>query len=132
MTLKALNILSAYKEYWILWTDDIKYLTKKWIVNWIWPKEYKLNWLFKAIIKLPFFDNEKGLKLVDDVNTLSIYHDVDYTVWWNYINFTTANLRFVNWLSDLLNWTSILKRYTIILITFIALQWKWTKYFNFK
>ncbi len=133
MTRKTLEILSAYEEYWTLGEADIEYLKKKWIINWIGSGEYKLSSLFFAIAELPLFDKEKSVKLVEDIEIkLSIPHDIEFTIWWNYIDFTASNIRFASWLSDLLNWTSALKKYIIVATTFIILQWQWTKYFNFK
>ncbi len=133
MTKKTFDILSAYKEYWVIWEADIEYLKKKWVINWIWSGEYKLSNLFFAIAELPLFDKDKSKKLVEDIEILlSIPHDIEFTIWWNYLDFTASNIRFISWLFQLLNWTSVLKRYIIVATTFIVLQWKWNKYFNFK
>ena len=131
MTKKVINILKAYKEYWVLWDIELKYLWKVWIINWIWGKD---SLLFKYVNKIQdfkYFKKTKFAKLVQDIENWPVaIHDIDYTIWWNILDFINSNLKLSMWLFKLVNWTDTKYKLLLSISVFVATTILWYKYFN--
>ena len=81
---------------------------------------------------LPYFDSDRYKELRQDIEKISRWHDLDYTIWWSYYNFMKANLIFCIRLYNLLGWTKWYKRLWVVIFTFYILQVYGKQYFNFK
>ena len=107
-------------------------LRKHKIANWIWWEWYNLDNILFSIVELPYFDTKKSKKLIRKIdNNLSVPHDLEFYIWWTYIDFTVSNLKFALWLFKILHWTTIWKRLWITLAVFWILQKFGKKHFNF-
>ena len=124
-----MKIIKKYKETWTLSKQDIKVLKNEWVINWIGWKWMNLEWVLKAIKKLPYFDNEKYDSLYNKILYLSYIHDLDYYIWKNYFDFTVANWDFAVWVYKKLWWSNY-KRIIILILLFILLQVRWFRYFK--
>lgn len=125
------TIINKYKKLLKLNKADIKYLKKKWIINWIWWKWVSLEPIIRKIINLPYFKKEKFNDLYNDIEELSYYHDLDYYIWWWYFKFVRANFLFSYRLYRHLKWTTWTKRIFVFLFIFYILQIYGKQYFNF-
>ena len=125
-----MKIIKRYKETWILTQQDIETLKNEWIINWIGGKWCNLEWVLKAIKKLPYFDNKKYDSLYNKILYLSYIHDLDYYIGNNYLDFTIANWDFAYWVFKKLRWTTTIKRLLILILLFFWLQTKGFRYFK--
>ena len=109
----------------------IEELKAKWIINWIgWEWAY-LRPILESIIELPYFDTEKYTKLLNDFEDTAVnLHDIDYYIWWNYLDFTIANIKLAYRTYKLLTWTNWYKRVGIFILVFIVTQKFWKKHFS--
>ena len=126
------EIIDRYKKYWWLQTKEVDALKKAWIINWIGWKGATLEPIINDIMDLPYFDSDRYKELRQDIEKISRWHDLDYTIWWSYCNFMKANLIFCIRLYNLLGWTKWYKRLWVVIFTFYILQTYGKQYFNFK
>ena len=126
------EIIEKFKKQGWLTEKDIKVLRDKKIVNWIWGENASLKHIIDDILDLPYFEADKYQELFEDIERISIWHDISYFIPWNYLDFTKANIIFSWRLYKLLCWTRWYKRIWIAMITFIVLQIHWKKYFNWE
>ena len=124
------KIIDKYKKYWWLQTKEINILKKAWIINWIGWKGGSLEPIIKDIMNLPYFNNDRYKELIEDIEKISWWHDLDYYIWGWYYKFTKANLVFSMRFYKLLGWTKWYKRLWIVIFTFYVLQKYGKQYFN--
>lgn len=125
------NIIQKYQKQGWLQQKDIEVLKKAGIVNWIGGKGACLEPIIEKILDLPYFDSDRYKELYQDIEVLSYWHDIDYYIPWNYIDFIKVNFIFSYRLYKLLNWTKWYARLWIAVLIFIVLQIYWKEYFNF-
>lgn len=127
--MKTIKKLIPYE----LTKKQINELTNIWIINWIWWKWWiSFNKLFRKIKKIKWFKIKKYENLYNDINTLSIYHDIDFYTWNTIKSFIRANYNFSVRVIQLLHWSSIFGRLFIFLILFLWLNIFWIRFYNWK
>ena len=132
MTKKA-KVLKEYKENWYISREDMNYLIKIWVVNWIWWKWSLLLKYVNTIKTIPEFNESRFWEWISDFEDIPVaYHDIDYTIGWWYWDFTLANFKLAVRTKRLLNWTNMFWKNAIPVMIFISTQLFGTKYFNFK
>ena len=109
------------------WCSILEYkkCIKSWVCNWIWWK----GWINfdKLINKLPYFDTTKWKKLHQDLDYLSMCHDLSYNKGWNLFNFLKANYILWKNVIKLIHWTNLFWKVLVFLCIFL-----WTTLFGFK
>ena len=110
-----------------LTNNQIDYLVKAGIINWIGWEWFNIEKLILDIIKAYFnYDDIKANKLLDDIRQIANIHDIDYFFRnWFYI----SNLKFAYRLFKLLHWTSLINRIWIFIFVFYILNKEWRKYY---
>ncbi len=120
--MKTINTILGYT----LSPEQVEHLRSAGIYNWIgWEWQNIESILLANIELLPWFDNSKAEKLLDDMRQLAIRHDTEFFF---KLGFYRANLRFAKWLFHLLHWSGW-KRFTIALISLILLNKNWKPYY---
>lgn len=110
-----------------LTNNQIDYLTKAGIINWIWWQNSNIEKLILDIIKWYFnFDSDKANNLLDDIRQISYCHDIDFSFknW-----FYKSNLKFAYRLFKLLHWTKFNERLWIFIFVFYLLNKEWREYY---
>lgn len=105
---------------------------KLWIVNWLWwAGGFNISLFFKNNIEqFKEYIPEKGEKLFNDIEELSIMHDVSYYNGSTIIDKIKADYAFSLWVVSLLHWTTTTKRILVFSVIMIILLWKWNQFFN--
>lgn len=95
----------------MLTQQEILSLKSQWIINGIWWKWWADFWLIlKELVKeLPSYQEEKYLKLIDDIEYIAYNHDYEFYKWKTFFSFIKANFLF---------WYRIYKK----------LYWSWFKW----
>jgi len=108
---------------------EISIECKKYWCNWCWWK-WGIN--FGGLMKaLPYFNEWKWKRLLQDLTYLCNWHDIQFWKWWSYFDFVRANFLFSYWVFKLIHWTRLFYRIVIFIVLFLWLTFKWKKYFNF-
>lgn len=103
------------------------HLKRAWIINGIGGEGQNIETALLAIIELlPWYDNSKANKLLDDIRELSVEHDIRF---YFRTGFYIANFRFAKWLYHLLHWSNW-KRLAVAITAFIILNRWWKKFYN--
>ncbi len=116
-------------QHWFT-KQSISYICSKIWCNgcgWKWWVDFEM--LLKA---LPYFREDKGKKLLEDLHYLCLLHDYWFYIWWNIIDFLKANFYFAKWIFKLTWRTNILARFLIFVIILISLNIFGIKYFNWE
>jgi hypothetical protein len=105
---------------------------KLWIVNGIgWEGGFNFSLFFKNNIKqFKEYIPEKWIKLFDDIDYLSIWHDLAYYNWNTLLDKIKADYNFSSWVMQKLSWTTFFKRLFVFITIFFILLIAWNKYFN--
>ena len=110
-----------------LTNNQVLYLTKAWIINWIWGQWQNIEKTILDIIKSFYnYDNTKANKLLEDIRKIANIHDIDfYFKNWFY----SSNIKFAYRLFKLLHWEKLYSRVGIFIFTFWILNKYWKEYY---
>jgi len=110
--------------------ETLEQCENKGICNWCgWKGGVDFEKLIQA---LPYFNQEKWKKLLEDLHLICNMHDLDYELWVDFFDFIKANYELAINIYYLLNWTSKFKRILMFLIVFLGTTIKGWKYFKTK
>lgn len=113
--------------------EQVQKLKENKVINWVGSEWwFKFEIIKEKIEQLPFIDLYKIESLYNDIDTLSRYHDIEYTKGASLFWFLRANYDFSLWLITLLNWTSKSAKIGIFFSTFIWLSIFGRKSYNWK
>ena len=96
--------------------------------NWCW---WKWGIDFDNLMEaLPYFRQDKGQKLMQDLRLVCCLHDLCFTRWWNWKDFLKCNWQFAKNVYQLINWTKWIYRIIIFIVLFLWTTLFGKKYFN--
>jgi len=128
-----MQTLAKIQRYNLNYTD-IEILKARWNINWCgwsWWYKFELKKLFKKKLKkLKWFKLKKFTRLLEDIEILCFEHDIDFTRWWNRLQFIKYNYILCIWIITLLYWSNTKWRFVIFISLFATLNVIGIKYWK--